>query len=68
MHKCVMKLSHIYLFNDRLFSEENKVPGWKLERWQGLPHINKVKLYVLSFKMSLCIQFCYSVNKESLFI
>ena len=31
----------------------------KLERWQGPPHINKVKRYetVLSFKDSLFIQF-----------
>ena len=42
-----------------VLSEENKVPEHclKVERWQGPPHINKVKQYetVLSFK------FVYSV-------
>ena len=30
-----------------LFSEETKVPGrcLKLEKWQGPPHVNKVKQY-----------------------
>ena len=39
----------------------------KLERWQGPPHINKVKhcITVLSFKVSLLIS---HENKESLFI
>ena len=32
-----------------LFSEENNVPkhSLKVERWQGLPHVNKVKQYKL---------------------
>ena len=44
----------------KLPSEENKIQelSLKLERWQGPPHINKVKQYetVLSFKLSLFIQ------------
>ena len=42
-----------------LFSEENKVPGHclKIERWQGPPHVDKVKQYgtVLCFKVGLFI-------------
>ena len=34
----------------------------KLERWQGPPHINKMKQYetVLSFKITLYVQFIQS--------
>ena len=38
----------------------------KLERWQGPPHINKVKQYeiVLSFRVSLCIYFGLGIEKS----
>ena len=43
----------MYFFHtliNKLFSEEIKIPEHclKLEGWQGLPHINTVKLYKLS--------------------
>ena len=45
---------------NKLFSEENKVPEHclKLERWQGPPHVNKVKRceIVSSFTITLFIQ------------
>ena len=45
---------------NKLSSEENTVPAHclKVERWQGPPHINKVKWYemLLSFRVSLFIQ------------
>ena len=52
-----------YLFfpsvNKQAVLRKNKVPehSLKLERWQSLPHVNKVKQYeiVLSFKVSLFI-------------
>ena len=67
-----MKQKHearnMYQFHNwinKLFSEENKVLEhcWKLERWQGPPHINKVKQYeiVLSFKVRLLV---YSVVRR----
>ena len=39
---------------------------WKLERWQGPPHINKVKQYevVLSFKASLFTQIIQSCKSS----
>ena len=43
----------------------------KLERWQGLPHIDsKVKQHeiVLSFKVSLFIQFVQSETKKVFFL
>ena len=66
-HKCniyniteVIIQTQKYIFHKGYTSsEENKVPELclKLERWQGPPHINKVKQYgiVLSFKVSLFI-------------
>ena len=49
---------------NKLLSEENKVPEHclKQERWQGPPHINKVKQdeAVLSSRFSLFIQFIQS--------
>ena len=38
----------------------------KLERWQGPPHINKIKQYeiVLNFKVSLFIQFVWIKKKK----
>ena len=54
--RSLYKLRNIYIFHswiNKLFSEENKVPEHclELERWQGPPHVNKVKQYetVLSF-------------------
>ena len=46
---------------NKLFSEENKIPILKLERWQGPPHVNTVNQYkaVLSLKS----QFVCSVMK-----
>ena len=58
---------------NKLLSEENKIPRTgsclKLERWQGPPHINKVKQYetVWSFKIILFIQFIHE-NRGNLFI
>ena len=57
------KLRNIYFSHNwinKLFSEENKVPEHclTLERWQGPPHINKVKQYKIAlFKVSLFIHF-----------
>ena len=55
---------------NNLFSEENKVPRscLKLNRWQGLPHINNVKQYetVLSFKSALYIEFIQSGKQRKL--
>ena len=53
------KFRYIYLFHkwiNKLLPEENA------ERWQGPPHINKVKQYeiVFSFKVSLFIHFIHS--------
>ena len=52
-------------WTNKLFSEENKAfrTLLKLETLQGRPDINKVKQYeiMLSFKVSLFIQFVYSV-------
>ena len=57
----------MFCFHDwinKLLSEENKVPDHclKREKWQGPPHVNKVKQYdiVLSFNVSLFIQFIQS--------
>ena len=53
---------------NKLFSEETKVPEHclKLERWQGLPHLDKVKQYeiVLAFKVILFIRFIQSWTWE----
>ena len=53
---------------NKLFSEENKVLDHclKLERWQGPPHINRVKQYemMLSFKVSLLIQLISAEEKS----
>ena len=53
---------YVFFFHNwinKLLSEENKVPehGLKLERWQGLPHVNKVIQCetVVSFKVSFYI-------------
>ena len=42
----------------------------KLERWQGPPHVKKVKQYeiVLSLKVSLLVQFFHSQKTKSVFI
>ena len=48
---------------NKLLSQEHCV---KLERWQGPPHISKVKQYaiVLSFKLILFIQFIQSQKQR----
>ena len=50
------------VLGEKMKSPEHRL---KLERWQGLPHINKAKQYetLLSFKFSLFIQFVCSVTK-----
>ena len=54
---------------NKLFTEENKVLEHclKLEKWQGPPHINRVKHYRLSsFKVSLFIQFIQPRKQKEL--
>ena len=52
-----------------VFSEENKVPehGLKLKRWQGQPHVNKVKESEIVFVYSVMkIRVClFSLKKEN---
>ena len=71
-HQEICILFFYYKWINKLFSERTKVPQhcWKLERWQGPPHINKVKQHeiVLSFKVRLLIQLISHENKEGLCI
>ena len=48
-----------------MFSEQNKVPEHclKIEKWQGPPHVNRVKQYKLCFCL---FSFFSHGDKESL--
>ena len=54
---------------NELFSEENELPlnCLKLERWQGPPHINKVKQYEIVLSLYFIILFLRlnELNKPS---
>ena len=64
INEVIKKQKHSWI--NKLFSEENKVPEHhlKLERWQGPPHVHKVKHCetVLSFKVQF-LRSVYSVTK-----
>ena len=49
----------------KLLSEKNKVPEHylKLERWQGPPNINSMKIYC-SFKVSMFIELIQSLKQR----
>ena len=49
-----------------MFSEENKIPEHCLnvERWQGPPHINKVKQHEIVYLFSLFSHVNKSVNED----